>query len=1846
MSLCFVQNITAQPSILDIQYTNPICFGESSGNSNTNISQTSPPTYLEVKLYFQNPSTGFWANIGNSYGANFSYPFLNLVSGQYRVQIIDTLFPTIVIEEQTFTLTDPDDLDVSGNQTNPTTINSSDGFINVSVSGCSPFTYAWSNSDTTQNISNLNANTYILTVTDTNNCIEVDTFTLEPLSNCYAGNINENSVTCYLSGDGQISISNVYGISPYSFSIDTANPYLIGYVQSSLYQDTIISNSSFLFDNLIEGDYFVAFEDNVGCVDSVLIPYNIGGLGSQFNIDTVINFVSDTTLSDGSIVINNIQGGIGSSYNFIWYDSLGTQLQNSSSNSLLNLGVGNYSVKIIDNSIYGCSDSVVSLVVGVRQSCVADSVIVHNVCPARNEGSIKINYLDGWDDYQFYDSSWVAQWPSGIDSIGNLSAGTYYFRLDSLTPSSCPVDTMILEVLEPIIDNIYIVDAVTGNTLCAGDSSRILVNVFNPDTASFRYFYYLGGILPGTQVGDTTARYYFLNTYFIGLQYHDGNGFLSCPDIPGDTTYFKKFKINEYVLGISNVFASDEVCGVSSATLNIEIDSANISNMPVSYFINGDSILASAFFTETFDIFHSTVYDSIYIKDALGCKVHWNSFVVADQIINTKITDTIFKESCNGNDGEIHLLLQNGQGNYSFVLSKMTPFNVPLDIDSGFNILDSIIIDSLVSGTYFIEIIDDSMCVSLDTFVVTQVLPLNLLSLTKIEETCCGYDGSIEVNVNVGDGTNLTYTLEFDTIAITIANNNNNYPYTDGNDVWPSQAYLTSFSSSQSSPFFDSLTRGYYSIYVEDEYGCVDSADYSDFIASGNSGINTHLSIDDSYVIDMSSSYTDVVCFGDTNATIKVLYPDACYSYELLLYSSTATYSLIAVDSISSLDTSVYYNQLYAGIYGIQGMSTSGFDGCVRRSDIDTIIEPEIISYDSPLSTAAFCLNNGFALNGGSCDGTVFLPNVPIGGVYDTSAVAGDTVYQYYIKGIVSFIAQDTLVNSYFQGPIIYDSIFTGLCPGEYEIQVLDGNNCIIKDTISVADSSLYINSLLVTTISCHDSSDASILVDSVIGGVGNYDYVWTNSTNNIVSSNQLADNLSEGMYFVTVSDSTGCNAVDSAFISKAPDLLELYGRVPGFKSKETCYRYSYDGYVGYEVKGGSGPYVFNWINSDSSRFGSYTAYAEYCIGCISSDGISSVDSVYILDSLTTDIYKVTLTDINSCSSFNWFPIDSINIEAQNINNLLSIDSVNLSSSLCYGASYGSIEFFMNNSVMSPLFFELDSNLSNSNDSLTNSTGFFSSLGANTYNILITDSFGCFIDTTYTINQLNKIVVSDSVIDLSCFESDNGEVYISVSGGLVPYSYSWSGPGLDPITPPTNQNISNLTDGNYILEISYKTLDDSTCLAYHTIEVMTVTPLLSTIVQAIDALCNDSSDAYGSISVSGGVGPYQYSWNEVGSSIVLSADSSISNIGAGTYTAHITDFNGCRDSINVTFNESPLLYLEVEDISHNLCDGDSIGSISLIANGGTSDYVTYFIESSSGDIKSGPSNQFDGLVEGVYMLWVEDSNGCLSIEIDAEIKEPGKIDLNLSSYNLKCFESDDGEIEIIFNGGAPPYKYNLNNLDSGIVFQQFDTLSIENLPIGFYNFDVIDYNNCKNSISISIDQPLEVIASFNVDQDLILKGNMVTVNNLSTGASHFSWNFGDNLNISNEFELSYTYRDQGSFMIELVANNNNNLYEDCNDTAYIDVNVEGYDINNVFTPNNDGVNDEYHFGDEMLVELEVSIYNRWGQQVYAFDNLNGSWDGKSFNGEIMPEGVYFFIMKAVGSLGDSYFEEGSITLLR
>ena len=87
---------------------------------------------------------------------------------------------------------------------------------------------------------------------------------------------------------------------------------------------------------------------------------------------------------------------------------------------------------------------------------------------------------------------------------------------------------------------------------------------------------------------------------------------------------------------------------------------------------------------------------------------------------------------------------------------------------------------------------------------------------------------------------------------------------------------------------------------------------------------------------------------------------------------------------------------------------------------------------------------------------------------------------------------------------------------------------------------------------------------------------------------------------------------------------------------------------------------------------------------------------------------------------------------------------------------------------------------------------------------------------------------------------------------------------------------------------------------------------------------------------------------------------------------------------------------------------------------------------------------------------------------------------------------------------------------------------------------------------------------------------------------------------------------------------------------------------NVFSPNNDGVNDGFraYFADRCIPDdFTLEIYDRWGGLIYRSQDPNAAWDGR-FRGKLNPQGVYIYRCRAVFPNGKTLEEKGDVTLLR
>ena len=93
-------------------------------------------------------------------------------------------------------------------------------------------------------------------------------------------------------------------------------------------------------------------------------------------------------------------------------------------------------------------------------------------------------------------------------------------------------------------------------------------------------------------------------------------------------------------------------------------------------------------------------------------------------------------------------------------------------------------------------------------------------------------------------------------------------------------------------------------------------------------------------------------------------------------------------------------------------------------------------------------------------------------------------------------------------------------------------------------------------------------------------------------------------------------------------------------------------------------------------------------------------------------------------------------------------------------------------------------------------------------------------------------------------------------------------------------------------------------------------------------------------------------------------------------------------------------------------------------------------------------------------------------------------------------------------------------------------------------------------------------------------------------------------------------------------------------------NVSADTLPNIFTPNDDGVNDVFQLPSSQFSSLNCLVYNRFGIKVYEFNGVEGFWDGATTAGMPCPAGTYYFLYKATGKDGEKYEDSGFIQLIR
>ncbi len=204
---------------------------------------------------------------------------------------------------------------------------------------------------------------------------------------------------------------------------------------------------------------------------------------------------------------------------------------------------------------------------------------------------------------------------------------------------------------------------------------------------------------------------------------------------------------------------------------------------------------------------------------------------------------------------------------------------------------------------------------------------------------------------------------------------------------------------------------------------------------------------------------------------------------------------------------------------------------------------------------------------------------------------------------------------------------------------------------------------------------------------------------------------------------------------------------------------------------------------------------------------------------------------------------------------------------------------------------------------------------------------------------------------------------------------------------------------------------------------------------------------------------------------------------------------------------------------------------------------------------------------------------------------------------------------------------------------------------GYYNISLllITKDKCIDTLTIALDSAIRIfpkpISNFTVDT--LSKPLKKAVFQLDASASEFhsrSNFFVNQTFLSNQEIVSYRAIDTGHFEINHIVQND----FECADTSSAQLFV--YDefeflIPNVFTPNNDGINDEFAVRACGVYEYEITIYNRYGAELFWSNSLNINWDGY-YRGRKASPGVYFYTINIKDFKGDYISYTGTCTLIR
>jgi hypothetical protein len=357
-----------------------------------------------------------------------------------------------------------------------------------------------------------------------------------------------------------------------------------------------------------------------------------------------------------------------------------------------------------------------------------------------------------------------------------------------------------------------------------------------------------------------------------------------------------------------------------------------------------------------------------------------------------------------------------------------------------------------------------------------------------------------------------------------------------------------------------------------------------------------------------------------------------------------------------------------------------------------------------------------------------------------------------------------------------------------------------------------------------------------------------------------------------------------------------------------------------------------------------------------------------------------------------------------------------------------------------------------------------------------------------TINAVPSL--GTAITNVACNGGANGVASVSPSGGVAPYTYSWSPSGGSAATA------TGLSAGNYVVTVT----GSNGCSAQANITVTQPSALIANAASQTNVSCNGGSNGAASVSVSGGAGGYTYNWtpgNPTGD-----GTASVTGLTAGTWTCTVTDANGCTVAQNFTITQPTALVASAQSQTNVSCNGGSNGAASVSVSGGAGGYTYNW---TPGNPTGDGTASVTGLTAGTWTCTVTDANGC-TVAQNFTITQPTALVASAQSQtNIACNGGSNGAATVSVSGGAGGYTYNWtpgNPTGDG-------TASVTGLTAGTWTCSVTDANGCTATQNFTITQPTALVASAQSQTNVSCNGgsNGAASVSVSGGAGGYTYNW-------------------------------------------------------------------------------------------------------------------------------------------